>query len=113
MFLCDPTQTDVSLTVRRCPNQGTDLNPIEYLWRDLKVAAHRHFPSRLMELEGICQEEWDKPPDSGCERSVETHPRKPGAVITATGACTRGIEDLNYFYSYIIKKVIICVYMFC
>uniref|UniRef100_A0A8C4RLW3 Tc1-like transposase DDE domain-containing protein n=1 Tax=Erpetoichthys calabaricus TaxID=27687 RepID=A0A8C4RLW3_ERPCA len=29
---------------------SSDLNPIEHLWRDLKMAVHRHFPSNLMEL---------------------------------------------------------------
>ena len=32
------------------------LNPIEHLWRDLKMAVP-HFPSNLMELERCCKEE--------------------------------------------------------
>ena len=30
---------------------GPDLNPIEHLWRDLKIAVHRCSPSNLIELE--------------------------------------------------------------
>ncbi|KAF7667013.1 hypothetical protein LDENG_00083240, partial [Lucifuga dentata] len=50
---------DKSLTVLEWPSQNPDLNPIEYLWRDLKMAVHRRFPSNLTEPERICQEEWE------------------------------------------------------
>jgi hypothetical protein len=43
------------------PSQSSDLNPIEHLWRDLKIAVQRRSPSNLTELERICREEWDKP----------------------------------------------------
>ncbi len=39
-----------------------DLNPIEHLWRDLKMAVHQHLPSNLTELERICKEEWQEDP---------------------------------------------------
>ncbi|KAF7649625.1 hypothetical protein LDENG_00138630 [Lucifuga dentata] len=48
---------DKSLTVLEWPSQSPDLNPTEHLRRDLKMTAHRRFPSNLMELERICQEE--------------------------------------------------------
>jgi transposase len=38
------------------------LNPIENLWKDLKIAVHQRPPSNLTELEEICKEEWDKNP---------------------------------------------------
>ena len=41
---------------------GPDLNPIKYLWRDLKIAVQRHSPSNLTELEWNCREEWEKLP---------------------------------------------------
>ncbi|KAK3542723.1 hypothetical protein QTP70_000093 [Hemibagrus guttatus] len=48
------------------PSQSPDLNPIEHLWRDLKVAVHRRSPSNLMELERSCKEECGKlPKNSG------------------------------------------------
>jgi transposase len=35
-------------------SQSPDLNPIDHLWRDLKIAVQRHSPSNLTELERIC-----------------------------------------------------------
>ena len=66
-----------------------DLNPIEHQWRDLKMTMHRCFPSNLIELERIYQEEWEKLPKSRCTKLVETYPRRFKAVITAKGASTR------------------------
>uniref|UniRef100_A0A8C4T4L8 Tc1-like transposase DDE domain-containing protein n=1 Tax=Erpetoichthys calabaricus TaxID=27687 RepID=A0A8C4T4L8_ERPCA len=48
---------DNSVNVLEWPSQSPDLNPIEHLWRDLKMAVHRRFPSNLMELERCCKEE--------------------------------------------------------
>ena len=48
--------------VLKGPSQSPDLNPIEHLWRDLKIAVQRCSPSNLTELEKICREEWRKLP---------------------------------------------------
>ena len=45
---------DKSLNVLEWPIQSPDLNLIEHLWRDLKIAV------QLTELERICREEWEK-----------------------------------------------------
>ena len=37
-----------------------DLKPIENLWQDLKIAAHRRSPSNLTEREIFCNEECAK-----------------------------------------------------
>ncbi|KAK6293211.1 hypothetical protein J4Q44_G00367120 [Coregonus suidteri] len=42
--------------------KSPDLNLIEHLWRDLKIAVQRRSPSNLTELERICREEWEKLP---------------------------------------------------
>lgn len=55
----------------------SDLNPIENLWRDLKIAVHQHPLSNLGELEkrNICIKEceWKK---SKCAKSIETYLRQ-------------------------------------
>ncbi|CAJ1060179.1 IS630 family transposase [Xyrichtys novacula] len=48
---------DKSLNVLEWPSQSPDLNPIEHLLKDLKVAVHRRCPSNLTELERVCKEE--------------------------------------------------------
>uniref|UniRef100_A0A671NBY0 Tc1-like transposase DDE domain-containing protein n=2 Tax=Cyprinidae TaxID=7953 RepID=A0A671NBY0_9TELE len=56
-----------SVTVLEWPSQSPDLNPIEHLWRDLKMAVHQRLPSNLTELERICKEEWQRIPKSRFE----------------------------------------------
>ncbi|KAL0163166.1 hypothetical protein M9458_042562, partial [Cirrhinus mrigala] len=53
-----------SVTVLEWPSRSPDLNPIEHLWRDLKMAVHQRLPSNLKELERICKEEWQRIPKS-------------------------------------------------
>uniref|UniRef100_A0A9J8AGN9 Tc1-like transposase DDE domain-containing protein n=1 Tax=Cyprinus carpio carpio TaxID=630221 RepID=A0A9J8AGN9_CYPCA len=59
-----------SVTVLEWPSQSPDLNPIEHLWRDLKMAVHQRLPSNLTELERICKEEWQRIPKSRCEKLI-------------------------------------------
>ncbi len=49
-----------SVTVLEWPSQSPDLNPIQHLWRDLKMVVHQRLPSNLTELERICKEEWQR-----------------------------------------------------
>jgi hypothetical protein len=44
---------DNSLNPLEWPSQSSELNPIENLWRDLKIAVQ---PRNLTELERICRE---------------------------------------------------------
>ena len=50
---------DKFLNILERPSQSPDLNPIEHLWRDLKIAVQRCSTSILTELERICREEWE------------------------------------------------------
>ena len=77
---------DKSLNVLEWPNQSPDFNPIEHLWRDLKIAVQRHSPSILTELERLCREKWEKLPKYGCTKLVASYPRRFEAVIAAEGA---------------------------
>ena len=51
---------DKFLNVLGWPSQSLALNPVEHLWRDLKIAVQRCSPSNLIELERICREVWEK-----------------------------------------------------
>ncbi|KAK3533116.1 hypothetical protein QTP70_007304 [Hemibagrus guttatus] len=44
------------------PSQSPDLNPIENLWRELKIRVAQRQPQSITALEEICMEEWAKLP---------------------------------------------------
>ncbi|CAJ0934564.1 unnamed protein product [Ranitomeya imitator] len=47
-------------------SQSPDLNPIEKLWREVKLRVAKQQPQNINDLEMICKEEWTKiPPDNG------------------------------------------------
>ncbi len=64
------------IKVLEWPSQSPDLNPIENLWRELKVRVAKRQPRNLNDLERICKEEWDKIPPEMCA--------KPGGQPTRT-----------------------------
>ncbi|KAG2466374.1 TC1A transposase, partial [Polypterus senegalus] len=80
---------DNSVSVLEWPSQSPDLNLIERLWRDLKMAVHRRFPSNLMELERCCKEEWAKLAKDRCAKLVASYSKRLEAVIVAKGASTK------------------------
>ncbi|KAG2458520.1 TC1A transposase, partial [Polypterus senegalus] len=80
---------DNSVNVLEWPSQSPDLNPIEHLWRDLKMAVHRCFPYNLMELERCCKEEWAKLAKDRCAKLVASSSKILEAVIAAKGASTK------------------------
>lgn len=78
-----------NIHVLEWPSQSPDLNPIEHLWQDLKIAVHRRSPSNLAELELFCKEEWAKISVSRCAKLVETYHKRLAAVIAAKGGSTK------------------------
>ncbi len=82
-----------SVTVLEWPSQSPDLNPIEHLWRDLKMAVYQRLPSNLTELERICKEEWQRIPKSRCEKlalkKVASFLKRLMAVLNQKGASTK------------------------
>ena len=77
------------INVLELPNQSLDLNPIENLWSDLKIAVHKRKPSNLKELEQFCLEEWAKIPVDRCGRLIETYEKPLAAVIAAKVVSTK------------------------
>ncbi|KAG2455346.1 TCB1 transposase, partial [Polypterus senegalus] len=74
---------DNSMNVLEWPSQRPGLNPIEHLWRDLKMAVHRRFPSNLIELERCCKEEWVKLAKDRCAKLVASYSKRLEAIIAA------------------------------
>ncbi|KAK3570715.1 hypothetical protein QTP86_025264 [Hemibagrus guttatus] len=52
------------------PSQSPDLNPIENLWRELKIRVAQRQPQNITALEEICMEEWAKLPATMCKNLV-------------------------------------------
>jgi transposase len=48
------------IKVLKWSSQSPDLNPIDNLWRELKLGVATLQPRNLNDLEKICKEEWDK-----------------------------------------------------
>ncbi len=67
------------------PSQSPDLNPIENLWRELKVRFAQRQPQNITALEEICMEEWAKIPATVCENLVKTYRKHLTSVIANKG----------------------------
>ena len=48
------------IKVLEWPSQSSDQNPIENLWRELKLRVAKRQPRNLKDLERICKDEWTK-----------------------------------------------------
>lgn len=77
------------LDVLEWPSQSPDLNPIENLWRELKLRVQEKDPRNLTQLKEICKEEWAKIPISVCENLVKKYPNRLKAVLAAKGHMTK------------------------
>uniref|UniRef100_A0AAZ3PQJ5 Transposase Tc1-like domain-containing protein n=2 Tax=Oncorhynchus tshawytscha TaxID=74940 RepID=A0AAZ3PQJ5_ONCTS len=68
---------------------GINSNPIENLWRELKVRVAKHQPRNLNDLEKICKEEWDKIPPEMCANLVANYKKHLTSVIANKGFATK------------------------
>jgi transposase len=70
--------SDKSLNVLEWPSKSPDLNQIEHLWRDLKIAVQQRSPFNLTELKRICREEWETLAKNRCAKLVVSLSRRVG-----------------------------------
>ncbi len=71
------------------PSQSPDLNPIENLWRELKLCVAQRHPPNLKDLEKTCMEEWAKIPAAVCANLVKNYRKRLTSVIVNKDFCTK------------------------
>ena len=69
------------IKVLEWPSQSPDLNPIENLWRELKLRVAKRQPQNLKDLERICKEEWTKIPPNICENLLKNYNKRLTSVL--------------------------------
>ena len=80
------------------PAQSPDLNPIENLWRIIKirVSAQRHRIYSLEEMEKVIEEEWDKLTEEDFRKCIESMHRRCKLLILARGGA------IKYQYTHLV-----------
>ncbi len=76
------------IKVLEWPSKSPDLNPIENLWRELKVRVDKRQPRNRNDLERFCKEEWDKIPPEMCANLVANYKKRLTSVIANKGFAT-------------------------
>ncbi|CAJ0944264.1 unnamed protein product [Ranitomeya imitator] len=71
------------------PSQSPDLNPIENLWRELKVYVAKRKAKNITALEEICMEEWANIPTTVYGNLVKTYRKRLTSVIANKGYITK------------------------
>ena len=71
------------------PPQSPDMNPIENLWGDLKIAVRRHQPTSKAQLKAVLQDDWQRIAPERCQNLVNSMPTRISALIRAKGPCTK------------------------
>lgn len=71
------------------PAQSPDLNPIENLWREVKLALKGKNPSNKNELWALVEAAWKNIPIKTCQKLVDSMPSRCLAVIKNNGYSTK------------------------
>ncbi|KAI4901647.1 hypothetical protein NFI96_012823 [Prochilodus magdalenae] len=80
---------EIQVLALEWPSQSHDLNYIEMLWHDLKLAVHARKPANITELQQFCKDEWAKIPPQHRERLIASYRKHSIAVVAAKGGPTR------------------------
>ncbi|KAK3516106.1 hypothetical protein QTP70_005388 [Hemibagrus guttatus] len=77
-------------------SQSPDLNPIENLWRELKIRVAQRQPQNITALEEVCMEEWAKLPATVCKNLVATYRKRinVGPVVAGVIGARRPQYDI-------------------
>ncbi|KAF2366002.1 Transposase Tc1-like [Trinorchestia longiramus] len=75
--------------IREWPSQSSDMNPIENLWRELKLKIQKRGPNNITELKEISIEEWNKITPETCKRLVVNYYKRLEAIINNKGYATK------------------------
>ena len=84
------------MKVLEWPSQSPDLNPIENLWRELKLRDAKRRPRNLKDLERICKEEWTKIHPKICANLLKNYNKHLTSVLSNKGFSTRYFVLLFY-----------------
>ncbi len=71
------------------PSQSPDLNPIDNLWRELKLCVAQRQPQNLKDLKKTCMDEWAKIPAAVCANLVKNYRKHLTSVIVNKGFYTK------------------------
>ena len=80
---------DNKVKILEWPSQSPDLNPIEYLWAELKKHVRARMPTNLTQLHWLYQEEWAKIHPTYFWKLVEGYPKHLTRVNPFEGNATK------------------------
>ena len=78
-----------NVNVLEWPAQSPDLNPIENLWKMLKIQVHNRNPRSLEELKTFCHEEWAQINPMICRKLTDGYKARLKAVLANGGFGTK------------------------